>query len=171
MGKSTGVRGGGWTGGSDGVKCRQGVSSEVEDGDPIPAAELTGDPQDGSQVPQVHFHGRDLSGGVGGQDEVSRVLVLLGVAAGDAEMDAAILLQQPPAQRQPHAAVNDTVSDTAPSGAAASRGGMGLPRPVPDRPSPAPLWCLPCPVPAAHPLAPVTSTTRSIAYSRDRHRR
>lgn len=158
------------------MECRQGVSSEVEDGDPIPAAELTGDPQDRSQVPQVHFHGRDLSGRVGGQDKVSRVLVLLGIAAGDAEMDAAILLQQPPAQRQPHAAVNDTVSDTAPSGAAASRGGTGracpVPsRPVPYRPSPAPLWFLPCPVPAAHPLAPVTSTTRSIAYSRGRHRR
>lgn len=94
MKESTGVRGSGWTGGSSGVENRA----------PIPAAELTGDTQDRSHVTQVHFHGGDLSSGVAGQDEVSRVFVLLGVAAGDTEVDAAILLQQPLAQRQPHAA-------------------------------------------------------------------
>lgn len=71
---------------------------------PVPAAQLPGGPQHRGQVAQVHLHRGHLCGGVGGQEEVARGLALLLVAAGDAEMDAAILLQQPLAQRQPHAA-------------------------------------------------------------------
>lgn len=94
------------------VEGGSGVSGEGERGqeaspmgaDRIPAAELTGGPQDGGEVTQVHLHGGHLGGGVGGQDQVPRGFALLLVAAGDAEVDAAILLQQPLAQRQPDAA-------------------------------------------------------------------
>lgn len=94
--------GAGGVGGARGVERGRGCPTGAY---PIPAAELTGSPQDGGQVTQVHLNGGHLGGGVGGQDEVPRGFALLLVAAGDAEVNAAILLQQPPAQRQPHTAV------------------------------------------------------------------
>lgn len=69
-----------------------------------PAAQLLRSTQHGGQAAQIHLHGGDLSGGVQLQDGVARGLGLEGVAAGHAQVDAAVLLQQPPAQRQPHAA-------------------------------------------------------------------
>lgn len=112
-----------------------------------PAAQLLGGTQHGGQVAQVYLHGGDLRGGVLLQHQVPRGLRLLGVAAGEAQVDASILPQQPPAQSEPQAAATARWS-------ASSAGGALPPSLPPHTPRP--------PSPRAHPLAPVTNTTRSI---------
>lgn len=90
-----------------------------------PAAQLLGSTQHGGQVAQVYLHGGDLRGGVLLQHQVPRGLRLLGVAAGEAQVDASILPQQPPAQSEPHAAATARWS-------ASSAGGALPPSPHPE---------------------------------------
>lgn len=117
--------------------------------------------QHGSQATQVHFHSGNLCGRVGFQDEVSRGFALLGVSAGDTEMDTAILLQQPPAQRQPHAAAIGYGVRYNAGGQGRAEGGPGQAKPVPARPTPrcygsSTTWCPPltCWHQSPAPLAP-----------------
>lgn len=142
-----GTRGVRW-GQQGGEKVRWGGSGGDNRVTHSPAAQLLRSTQHGGQVAQVYLHGGDLRGGVLLQHQVPRGLCLLGVATGEAQVDASILPQQPPAQRQPHAAATARCS--------ASSVGNALPTPRDLRPRALTRW-----LPSPAPLAPSRSGSRS----------